>query len=312
MAARALTGTRGALHELDETELERLARVAERRLAARPLAATGPHLRERRAGRGVEFLEFRAWAPGEDPRDIDWRASARTGRLQLRRYRDEASSDVFLCLDRSASMGVGDGAKWHLALQLVASLGYVLLATGNRVALLAFSDDVDAVDPLGRGRARYSRLLSRLETLVPPRAGGGSCLESCARQLPAGASALVVSDFLAPDHLRRGLDALAARGGAVRALQVIELDELPLELGAEDRVVLRDVESGERVQARAGHLLDARAQTRLADMKRALAAHCRSRGIALSTHPAGETWRDAVLRHLGATAGLQSGAVPGA
>ena len=61
-----------------------------------------------RLGRGlgasIEFEEHRAYRPGDDLRHVDWRAYARTDRLDVKLFREEVAPIVDLVVDTSASM----------------------------------------------------------------------------------------------------------------------------------------------------------------------------------------------------------------
>ena len=75
--------------------------------AAEQLAATvllGPHGR-RRSGMGEEFWQYRPAMASDEARLIDWRRSARDDRLYVREREWEAAHNVWLWIDRSASMG---------------------------------------------------------------------------------------------------------------------------------------------------------------------------------------------------------------
>lgn len=138
------------LATLNEADLQRLARVAERLFAGRPQLTPGTQPHRLHAGQGVEFLDHRNYQPGDNVRDIDWLATARSRRPQVRRFRNETSSDWYICLDNSASMGLHLG-KWSLAVQLAAALAYLLIHLDNRVSIILFSDRVDSLRPSGAG-----------------------------------------------------------------------------------------------------------------------------------------------------------------
>ena len=149
-----------ALLAIDEGELSRIARVADRLLAGHPIFTEGGTRRRLRSGRGTDFLDFRAYTPGDDLRQVDWRASARRPNLLVRRYHDEAAAQWYVCLDRSASMRAPDGEKWLLAVRIAAAFLYLLLHRSNRAGLLTFSNDIDAHCPAGHGRRQYRKTLS--------------------------------------------------------------------------------------------------------------------------------------------------------
>jgi uncharacterized protein (DUF58 family) len=282
-----------AAFAIDEGELGRVAHVAGRLLAGRPLLTPGHQPAPRRAGSGSEFLEHRAYAPGDDPRHIDWRASARSRRPQVRRYRDEASADWFLCLDVSASMGSAGGCKWTLARQLAYALAYVLLALGQRAGAVAFAGGPVARLPAGRGRHQLAHVLMQLRSLAPRAAGGATSLGAVATLVGPRDPLVVVSDFLREDALRPDLARLAHGGRELHAIAIGAPDDLRLPPAA---AAIEDIESGARLEvepARAGAAAEAwRA------LSGELAAQCRARGIVHSRCTAGEHWRDVVLRHL--------------
>lgn len=290
-------GTR-ALSDLGvaEAEVVRLRRLADCLLRG---AATLPHgtsPRKLRAGRGLEFFELRAWALGDEARDIDWRATARSPRPLVRRYQDEALATVLLCLDRSASMGTAGRAKWDLARQVTAALAYLFSQAGHEVGLLAFSADLDVACPPARGRASQVRLLARLAGLEPRASGGASRLDACGHFVKPGTSVVVLSDFLAPDFMRPGLERLLHRGGRVQAFQVLSPDEVVV-AGAE-AAVLRDAETGERRSVRLTPATRDAAARRLEALRNDLATWCRKSGIPLTACASGRTWRDVILSHV--------------
>jgi len=281
--------------EVTERDLARLRRLADRLLAGPPVHRCGTSPHRRRAGRGLEPFELAAWAPGDEARDVDWRATGRTGRPVVRRYQDEALHTAVLCLDRSASMGADGGARWRLARALVTALGYLLVHAGNRVGLVAFSEGLDVVVPPVRGRRGFLRLLARLAPLAPRAAGGGSRLAAVADVVPPGATAIVVSDFLAPDFLAGGLAPLLGRAGRVQAIAIAAPADATL---ADDGDVrLRDVESGVRRSVRLDAAARAHAAAALDGLRAGLAAWCRHRSVPLTVAGAATPWPDVVVRH---------------
>jgi uncharacterized protein (DUF58 family) len=282
--------------DLAEAELARLGRIASRLLVGTPNLPHGSNPRRRRAGRGIEFFELRGYAAGDAPRDIDWRASARSQRTVVRAYRDEGIPTAWLCVDRSASMSTSGGAKWRLTAQVAGALAYLLVCAGNRVGLLVFSDVTRVVAPPGHGRSAYARLLARLAGVTVSGGGEGSRLDGCARFATRGALIMVLSDFLDPDFLRSGLAALLHRGANVQALQVISHSDAELPTG--DDALLRDIESGERRYLRLPAAAAEYAPARLRELTDRLAAYCRGHGVVLTRYAPHDAWRDVVLAHL--------------
>jgi uncharacterized protein (DUF58 family) len=304
---------------IDQRELSSLARVTDRRLAGSPLLPHGDAPRRDRSGRGIEFLNLRPYAAGDSTRDIDWRATARSRHPQIRRYRDEAFSSVYLCVDRSASMGAAMGAgtgaatgtglgggreaarKWQLAQQLAASLAFLLLHGGNRVGLLVFSEGVELRLPPIRGRTAYRQLLVALTKTDARRGGGATHLEACRHGVSTGSTVAVLSDFLAADFLRPGLDALVRRRAHLQLFRIRDDADTRLAQAPEGAgpVLLRDIESGVQRSLRLDRTQGELAATRrLQALDAELDGYCRARGIPITTCDTSRSWRDAIITHL--------------
>ncbi len=285
-----------ALFAIGDAELADLARAADRILAGRPIFREGPIRVRYQAGHGMDFLDFQQYTPGGDVRAVDWRASARSRHYQIRRYREESSSEWFVCLDRSASMAVGDGSKWVFAVQLAAAFLYLLLRKTDRVGLLAFSDRVDLFCPPGRGRAQYARAVSLLARCQPQTYGGESRLDACAGRLGRHRSVVVISDFLKPDFMRSGLDRILGLNGEVHAMQVLSPDECAID--SDGLSLIEDIESGDRLAVEAGSGLSAAATGRLDLLRQELTDYCRRNGVSFTSCEAGQPWKSVMIEHL--------------
>lgn len=284
------------LAQIEAAELQGLTRVADRMLAGSPLLAPGSRCHRRRAGSGLEFRDFRDLAPGDDPRNVDWRASARSSIPQVRRHYEDRAADWILCLDRSASMTVGGGRKWHLALQLAAAFAYLLLDLEHRVGLVVFSGQVDDMRRPGRGRSAYALLLRRLYALEPLATGGGSRPVACLAHIPPGSQVLVLSDFLRSDGMLPDLQRLLQTADQVRALQI--LDAADAAAPAAGPCSLHDIESAASMPAVLDEAAALAVRERLEGWRLGLARDCRKRGIAFTTGFTGSDWKTVVMAHL--------------
>ncbi|MCB1858891.1 MAG: DUF58 domain-containing protein [Gammaproteobacteria bacterium] len=283
------------LATLNEADLQRLARVAERLFAGRPQLTPGTQPHRLHAGQGVEFLDHRNYQPGDNVRDIDWLATARSRRPQVRRFRNETSSDWYICLDNSASMGLHLG-KWSLAVQLAAALAYLLIHLDNRVSIILFSDRVDSLRPLGRGQRAYAGILHLLGSIPPPTRGGGSQLGVCLPHLSRGCHFAVISDFLVTEGMHRDLALLASIGEDTQAIQVLAPGDS--QVTAMGNATLIDIESGESCLIDAASVSNRLAAERLASRVLALATHCKRHRIGFSSCTSVQHWREVLLEHL--------------
>jgi hypothetical protein len=93
--------TEGVLPELTELiALREQARRLDLAPRGRVLATrTGGHVARFR-GRGMEFDESRVYQPGDDPRNMDWRVTARAGRPHVKLFREERERPVWLLVDQ--------------------------------------------------------------------------------------------------------------------------------------------------------------------------------------------------------------------
>jgi uncharacterized protein (DUF58 family) len=123
----------------------------------------------RRHGEGTEFERVREAVPDDPLRFINWRATARTGRLMATELSPERDQPVIACLDHGRLMGVGAGplTKFDHAVNAALLLLHVALRTGDRAGLVAFADSVTATVEARSGSAQLRRLLDAIGPLRP-------------------------------------------------------------------------------------------------------------------------------------------------
>lgn len=195
-------------------------------------------------GRGIEFDEVRPYTEGDDVRTVDWKVTARTGALHVKRYAEERELTVMLVVDVSGSglFGTGRAFKAELAVELSALLAFSAIRNNDRVGLLLFSQGVEKVIPPKKGRNHILRLIR--DILAHEAAGGrtdlAGALEFATRLLTRQAVVFIISDFLA-DNFERPLKVLNRRHDLI-ALQM--LDPREMELPPMGLVVLEDAETG--------------------------------------------------------------------
>lgn len=115
--------------------------------ARTPAGAAGERLGGR-VGSSVEFMDFRAYAPGDDLRRLDWAAYARTDRLITRLYREEVTPHCDLLVDATASMDLPDAPKAAAVMRVAGLLAGA--AEASRWSTRLFALDAPAEGPVGR------------------------------------------------------------------------------------------------------------------------------------------------------------------
>lgn len=95
-------------------------------------------------GMGTEFESLRDYAPDDDFRSIDWKASARRRKLVSKIFQEEKSQNVLIVLDCGRVMGqVIDGlSKLDHCINAAMLLAYAASRKGDRVGLMVFGEDV--------------------------------------------------------------------------------------------------------------------------------------------------------------------------
>ena len=280
---------------VDEVRLRRFARLAAPLLRSTAQQGFGLQVAQSKAGTGLEFLDLRPYATGEDARHIDWRQSQLRNQLLMRSYREETASGWTICLDGSASMQ--DDKKWQLARELAIALAYLLLHVGHRVTLIIFAERIVARITAGRGQRHFAAISRELQTYTPPTNGGGSLPGLCASLLHGRQDVFLLSDFLRADLMREDLLQLCAHSKSVAALQVLAPDEVVLRrLGS---TLLTDAESGEQVRLDLDIKAGQSASAALATHNVALRAVMQSLGILFSAPRSGDSWEHTLLAHFG-------------
>ncbi len=195
--------TRVSLEELVGLRLDLEQRPGRRLGPARsPLA--GAH-RSAFRGRGMDYLESRAYQAGDDVRNMDWRVTARTGQAHVKLYHEERERPVILVTDLSpTTFFASRGALKSVVLARAAALlAWWAAGHGDRVGGLVVAEGRYELRPRG-GRHGVLRLLHALVSASDPgrllEAGGAAggleeALSRLRRVTRPGSLVVILSDF---------------------------------------------------------------------------------------------------------------------
>lgn len=157
-------------------------------------------------GRGMDFLDVRAYQPGDDIRVIDWNVSARTSELHVKQFTEERELTVFLLVDASASQSFGTRhrRKQETAAELAALIAFSAIANNDRVGLIIFTDEVEVFLPPRKGKKHVLRVIKEiLEPRVERRKTSiNTALEYLTRISRKRSISFLISDFLDADYER--------------------------------------------------------------------------------------------------------------
>ncbi len=168
------------------------------------MARAAAPMTQRRGGEGTEFERIREAVPDDPQRFINWKATARTGRLMATELIPERAQPVIVCLDHGRLMGVGAGelTKLDHAINAALLLIHVALATGDRVGLFAFADRVTVTLPARPGRLQMRRFLDAVRPLQAGEveADYDEALAELSRWQRRRALVVIFTDVLDPDQ----------------------------------------------------------------------------------------------------------------
>jgi uncharacterized protein (DUF58 family) len=213
-------------------------------------------------GRGMDFHDVRAYAPGDEVRTIDWNVSARTGQLHVKRFVEERELTVMVLCDLSASTDFGSSlrTKAEVAAEIVALLAFSAVQNGDRVGLCLFTDEVEKFVPPRKGRRHALRLVSEILRFRARsrRTDLGAALTQLRRTMRRRCVAFVLSDFLDDQARFERPLRIAARKHDLVPIRIE--DRLERDLPAAGLALLEDPETGATVRV---DLSDRRVRDRL-------------------------------------------------
>jgi len=206
-------------------------------------------------GSGTELAQLRPYQLGDDVRQLDAAASARTGIAHVRLQVPERILTTWLVLDRSASMafGTADRLKSDVAEGVAEVVGRAATRHGGRLAVLAAGGPDRVLRPRGGPRARLGlrRLLEEgVAVDGAPGRGLGPVLHRVGKLARQPGLVVIVSDFRGPMDWRRPLRALRGRHGLL-AVEIRDPREEQLEPAG--RLALVDPETGELIEVDTSH-----------------------------------------------------------
>jgi uncharacterized protein (DUF58 family) len=288
----------------DEKTLRKLDRLS---LAASQVRA-GQIKGERRSlkrGTSIEFADYRDYTRGDDLRRVDWNVYARLERPYIKLLEEEEDLAVHVLLDASRSMDYGsttdkDSESWNkfgYAQRVAAALGYVALAAGDRLTLVALRGEAPTAQfGPARGRGQTMRLLKFLQD--QPTAGSTN-LDAALRHYTLGPRRpgllFLLSDLFSPAGYRDGLGLLQGRGYEVVVLHVLSPDEIDPPLAGDLRLI--DAETGAPQDVTLDNPLRELYRKKIGAWCLDIESYCLKRGMHYVAVSTGVDWDEMVLHH---------------
>ncbi len=209
-------------------------------------------------GFSAEFAEHREYAPGDDPRRLDYRMLGRTDRLYVKEYEEETNMRVQILLDTSGSMGYSyDGlTKLQYASYLTAILAYLMTRQQDAVGLTTFDNEMRLDMPARTSPRHFSEMMQRVEAIVPgAETDIAETLHALASRFKRRCLVVLISDLYdEPDAVLRALHHFRHRHHEVILFHV--LDKAELEFPFRDMVSFVDLETNERMRVDPAYVRD--------------------------------------------------------
>lgn len=208
-------------------------------------------------GTGTELAQLRPYEVGDDVRQIDAAATARTGEAHVRLHVPDRTLTTWLLVDVSPSMafGTAERLKADVAEGVALVLGSLAVRRAGRVALIAFGAGTPRLIPPRASRPGVAALRRALAEGVAPDGAHdplalGHALTLAGKAATEPGLVVAISDFRDQRGWTRPLAALRAR----HSLLAVEVrDPREQVLPAVGRLTLVDPETGEHVEADTSH-----------------------------------------------------------
>lgn len=205
-------------------------------------------------GFSVEFSEHRRYTPGDDPKDIDWIAYAKTGKYYVKKFESETNLTGYLAIDLSQSMNYTyrqSLTKLDYCTCLAAALAYMMIQQQDPVGLVTFDKKLGASVPPRSRRSQLPTILSQLAKLqVKGETDIAGSLVQLAAMLRHRSLIMLFSDLLTEeDPMITSLRSLRHSGHDIIVFHV--LDEAEVSFPFQGMLQLRDPETGQSEPVRA-------------------------------------------------------------
>ena len=201
-------------------------------------------------GFSQEFVEYRPYAEGDDPRYIDWNVYSRSDKTYIKRFLGETNSHLVILLDSSGSMEFGSTNvnKFQYGQFLAASLAYLASKQHDAVGCIIFDDDVCDYRPPSTRSGKLMGVLHAIDQATPSRGTDlGKPFQHFREYTNRRGMVVVISDFYCdPEEMIDGVRPLAFNGQDIILFHLLDPGEL--ELGYKEAVLLEDLESGDTVE----------------------------------------------------------------
>lgn len=161
-------------------------------------------------GRSMDFDDLRTYIPGDDVKDIDWKATARSGQVLIRRYIAIRKHNILLLVDTGKNMAASSGdtkPKRDISIMTAGAVSYIAQKHGDLIALVAGDAETVQYMPLKGTTPHIERVLKHIDEHTSLQSARGSMerlFDYVARTIRRRMIIVVISDVrtLSPNEER--------------------------------------------------------------------------------------------------------------
>lgn len=182
-------------------------------------------------GRSMDFDDLRQYVPGDDIKDIDWKATARSGQTLIKRYIAIRKHNILLVVDTGRNMAAESASqdnKREVAIMTAGVMGYIAQKHGDLVAMVSGDNDGTQYIPLKGSNEHLERILQHMQKKISLGAAPSNLtrqLEYVARSIRRRMMLIIISDDLSitAEH-----DPLLRRLGAQHEIMWVTIGDADL------------------------------------------------------------------------------------
>lgn len=200
-----------------------------------------------RIGKGIDTVGYREYYPGDEMKDIDWKAYSRTEKLYVRQFEEEKTLTAHILLDASKSMDFPESAvkKYEYAAMLALGVAYTVSRKNDKFAISTFNENIEINAPK-RGM-RY--LLELTDRLASRELEGSTDLDICTHKyeklIKSRSLVVIISDFMEDlHHIESSI--LRLSGNDLILIQILDPFEKNLPIKGDSRFF--DLETGDEMK----------------------------------------------------------------
>lgn len=201
----------------------------------------------RQRGEGSEFADLRSYRPGDDPRNINWRVSSRSGGMWINERHPERNGDVVLLVDGQVESGTELEGLVDRSVRLGAALLQGHARRHHRLGLITLDGTCRWVRP-GMGEIHRRRLVEQLISVIPGQVLWEAVERAVVRAAKRPAMVIALTPLL-DSNLTGVLYALRRSGVDISVIEIDATDELDPPEGG-DRLLGRRIWTMERERLR--------------------------------------------------------------